>query len=861
MDLFKAKTKEIKIFIDNLPLPVICESLSYNNEYSDYSYSISSYNESFKDHFGIADLHGYTLQKYIPEIKELEDRWIVKAYQQEDITFTDKAELYIKSSGKIYEVSAMYSDYKLYLVFKAGFNKDSYNATAFERSPHPMMVIDSKGIIKKVNEKAGKLLSVKSDLLIGCDFISHLHGTGKKSFIPFIQSLVKYQFAEFQADIKNKNGIIINVVINAGKVFGNDRDIQIVLKDLSQQKCIEQHIKQNEDQYRLIINNMRDVVWTMNLDMQTTYVSPSIEKFTGYKPEEHYKQAFEERFTESSAQKARQQFVKGLHKMLSEQISPDYSYMGEFEYKHKQGGVVWAEIKVSVLRDDSGKIIGIQGVSRDVTARKRAEKELDIYKNHLEELVDIQTKELKESESRFRSIVQQLTDIICIIDNKRTVKYESPSTSRILGYPPGHFVKNASLDYIHPDDRTCFKNQFEKCYNELNSVKELAFRIKHATKGWIDLEAVANNLLNYTGVNGIVITAKDVTERIKAEKAIRLSEEKLRNIFDSTSDGIVIIDMKGHILEANRRVIEFTKFRKKQLLEKRICDLNIKLSSEQKVSFWKQLLSKGELVFETEYENKMGINYAVEVSSKLISYKGSKAIISAARNLSERKQIDAKIMKAIFETEERERDRIAQDLHDGLGATLSGVKMYLNILRKEKVTEKTKKKEYWNKAFNLLSEAVSSTRQISYLMRPEEISKFGLVAAIDSFIERIKDTTDITVYFDKEKFTVRLPEEVEISLFRVISELMHNTLKHAFANNIHIVFLQEAKKINVLYADDGKGFNNIEKVKESYRGMGLHNIQSRLKSIGAKYKMNVNKNEGFSCTIEINVNDFEVNKK
>ena len=122
------------------------------------------------------------------------------------------------------------------------------------------------------------------------------------------------------------------------------------------------------------------------------------------------------------------------------------------------------------------------------------------------------------NDDAFRALVQHLQDIITVHDTQGVTLYESPSTSRLLGYPPGALVGRIPFDSIHPKDLARAREAFAKLLNGEPPKNPIEFRFRHAKGHWIHLEALGNNLLDHPGIRGVVITSRDVSERKKAEK-------------------------------------------------------------------------------------------------------------------------------------------------------------------------------------------------------------------------------------------------------------------------------------------------------------------------------------------------------
>ena len=180
--------------------------------------------------------------------------------------------------------------------------------------------------------------------------------------------------------------------------------------------------------------------------------------------------------------------------------------------------------------------------------------------------------------------------------------------------------------------------------------------------------------------------------------------------------------------------------------------------------------------------------------------------------------MERKIVKTIIETEEKERNRFAKDLHDGIGALLSGIKMYLNLIMSGKVDE-TQKENLFVQTKELIGQAVSNAREIANNIKPHVLSHFGLAVSIKSFCEKISHSGQINIIFDSEGFSLKLEDDIELIFFRIVNELINNTLKHAHAQNSHIKLYNDEDSLFLNYSDDGIGFDVQNELKNTDKGM------------------------------------------
>jgi signal transduction histidine kinase len=194
--------------------------------------------------------------------------------------------------------------------------------------------------------------------------------------------------------------------------------------------------------------------------------------------------------------------------------------------------------------------------------------------------------------------------------------------------------------------------------------------------------------------------------------------------------------------------------------------------------------------------------------------------------------------------QENERKRIAADLHDSLGPLLSAVKLNINS-----IDIQPHDKEVLDRAGRSLDEIISSMRQISYDLLPNTLERKGLAEAIRDFIGHInyKQVTNIQLFVVKE---IRVPKEKEIHVFRMLQEIVHNTIKHAGAKNLQIGLSEDSGYLLVLTKDDGKGFD-VEKEKKGSSGLGLKSLESRCEILNGILTMDSKPGQGTDYFIKI----------
>lgn len=337
-----------------------------------------------------------------------------------------------------------------------------------------------------------------------------------------------------------------------------------------------------------------------------------------------------------------------------------------------------------------------------------------------------------------------------------------------------------------------------------------------------------------------------------ARVALQQSEENFKTLFNNTSDEIFVTAIDGKFIFVNQQACDTLGFSLDEFNQMRMEDIKSDRYRHGVQTKRELLLEKGEMVFESEHKTKTGEIIPVELKSRVIEINNQKAILSISRNMAQRKEMERKLLSVVIQTEERERERFSKDMHDGLGPLLSTIKLYVNELEGDEL-QKTEKQQYIMYLNELIDEAVTSTRTISNNLMPRVIHEYGLVKALESFCRKVNKTNKIIIGFKAESIEDDLDQNIQLILFRVVNELINNTLKHAMAKNIRIQLSKTGKRILLNFTDDGIGFDVEEVMERRKAGIGLKNILGRISSINGRSSIHSQPGEGVKVDIEIDV--------
>ena len=215
--------------------------------------------------------------------------------------------------------------------------------------------------------------------------------------------------------------------------------------------------------------------------------------------------------------------------------------------------------------------------------------------------------------------------------------------------------------------------------------------------------------------------------------------------------------------------------------------------------------------------------------------------------MAEKKEIQQKMIEAVIQTEEKERKRIAADLHDGLGPLLSAAKLYFQAYIDAK--DVTGKNDIESKLKSIIDNAIADMSRISHNISPHILENYGLTVALEIFLSELKINKNIKFDLNFEKFN-RFDLKKELTIYRTISELINNTIKHAQATLITINIFILKNTLNLVYEDNGIGFSVDEKMLVK-QGMGLKNIENRINSLEGVVVFDSCQSKGMKVTITI----------
>jgi len=342
---------------------------------------------------------------------------------------------------------------------------------------------------------------------------------------------------------------------------------------------------------------------------------------------------------------------------------------------------------------------------------------------------------------------------------------------------------------------------------------------------------------------------KEIAERKQTAKQLNDSENKFKRVFDSIGDGILLLQPDHTIHDVNNSFLKLTGLGAKAVISRPLESL---FQDPGRIkALFKSESSVQSLFNYTEHWLKgSDDNKTIPVEVRILPIRLEQEInkITIIKDITDKKETEARIMHAIISSEEEERKRIALDLHDGIGPYLSAAKIYIDSLSSDE--NHARDAQIKQELHELLQLSISSIREISGNLGSHVLRAYGLSAAIQKFIEKISSNVNI-------KFNVLLPEmspyieQVETALYRIMVELINNSVKYAQAKEITIKHTDTSNTVMIEYIENGIGFD-VETALRLHQGMGLYNIQSRISSLGGLIDFDSAPGKGVHVSIVFN---------
>ena len=691
------------------------------------------------------------------------------------------------------------------------------------------------------------------------DFFQRVHPDDRDMVDKGIQCAIRDRqpyLAEFR--VVRPDGAI-RWLRDQGKVLCDENDrvsyMTGAVVDITERKKAEEELRQSEEKWRSLVENAPDVILTVGPDGTILFLNHTVPPFT---PEKAVGTSIYDYVPD--------EYQDTLRKSLEHVLQTGEPYSYELAGKGPDGCTSWYQSRMGPIKH-GGQVVAVILIATDITERKRAEKAL------------------RESEQRFRSLVETSSDWVWEIDQNGIYIYTSPKVKDLLGYEPEEIIGKTPFDLMPPDEAERVAELFNDIAESRKPFDGLENTNLHKDGRLVVLDTSGvpildegGNLLGYRGID------RDITERKQTEGALRQSENKYRTLLENLPQKIFLKDRNSVYLSYNENIAGDFKIRPEEIAGKTDYDFFPKELAEKYRADDKRLVEFGKTEdIEEEYIQEGREVVVRTVKTPIKDEQGNViGILGIFWDITERKRAEEALQRAHDEletrveqrtaelakanvqlrslaaeltlAEERLKHQIATNVHDNIGQNLAISKIKLESLRESQTSPELTAS--LDEISELIAQTIESSRLLTFELSPPVLYELGFEAAVEWLARRAREQHGLSTDFKTDGRPKPLAHDVRVLLFQAVRELLVNVAKHANAGNVTVSTRRVGGEIRVSVEDDGVGFDTSKISAQDYKasGFGLFSIRERLRSIGGRLDIDSRPGLGTCVTLVTQIN-------
>ena len=452
-----------------------------------------------------------------------------------------------------------------------------------------------------------------------------------------------------------------------------------------------------------------------------------------------------------------------------------------------------------------------------------------------------------ESEERLQAIIQSAMDAIITVDAQQRIVLFNAAAEQIFHCPSAEAIGADIGRFIYGhllQRQSGYGAGFDAGFDAggapmRKTGQHLALTGVRADGAEFPIDASVSQVqLHGTGL--LIVILRDVTERKQIEAALRENEQRYRTLFSKATDGILLLDTEGNVVDANDSFARMHGYAIDELLQLNLPRLDTPETRALAPERIRRILAGETIGFEVEHFHKDGHIVPLDVATSAIDIDGKLYVLAFHRDITERRRAEQEIKrsqqelrglsKAANEALEAERRRTARELHDELGQSLTALKMDLESLRSGLPPGQPELAERTQAMHALLDGTIAATRRIAADLRPLMLDDLGLAAALDWLTHNFSTHTGIATDLVIDDSVAQVPEPIASALYRITQESLTNVAKYAQATTAEIRLERDGDWVQLLVRDNGRG---IEAADQDKRGtFGLLGIRERVLLLG-----------------------------
>ena len=736
----------------------------------------------------------------------------------------------------------------------------------FDSSLDAIIITDENGYIGEANEAYVELTGYKKDEIIGkhtSEFSPMKEGTYECTTGELVQ--IDKKFSEkLRATMKTyiETGKMQNVT---GYQLGKDgkvvpvEDIMVflvgddgeriggvaVIRDNTERRKAEIELQKTKEYLENIFMTSVDGVIIGDSEGEIVAVNKAVEKIFDCSPDQLV-----------GKHTAEMGFVKGKDKIsgkeLIEILLSEGAISGVERTLKKPGGdYVVVEMNIALLKDDDGNMRGSVASIRDITDRKQAEDRL------------------RDSEERVRALLNAPFEAILLIENNGTTLDFNKAYMERFNKSADELRGSCCWDLLPPELVKSRQMIVDKAFQRGEPI-----RSEDQREGKF-LENATYPIFDQAGeVTIVAIFSRDISENKQALDELKISRDYSDNIIESSLDSIVVTDVGGYFTRVNNAFLQLTGFSEAEVIGKHMSEFSPTIEGTYECStgdliqineeFYKQVESKMLLFIEKGImHNAIGYllckdNKIVPVEDSMVYLTDTEGMrvgaVAIARDITERKKAEQKLLEhqnrlkaltsEIMLTEEKERRRFSEFLHDEIGQYLFATQLQLELLKSSVSSAENTK--ILDNAINDIKDAIEHSRSLTFELSSPILYELGLEKALEWLAENTHKKYGITVTFEDDKQEKPLEDNGKILLYQAVSELFVNVAKHSHTKSASLSIKRDNSNVRICVEDNGVGFYppNKDSSNVNIEGFGLFRIKERLEQLGGQLEIESQPNHG-----------------
>jgi PAS domain S-box-containing protein len=701
-----------------------------------------------------------------------------------------------------------------------------------ERITEAIIALDNDNFITYINQKAAAFWNRSAGDLLG------------KNIWQSFPEQVEGEFYNFCKEAKEKQQLISNRKFRVEEngwlelnIYPSLDGLSIIIRNIINDDFLQkelynaaEELRQSSERFDLVTMATNDMIWDWDFSTDNVWWNHNFNNFFGYDKEtsHHHIGSWVNNIHEDD----RRRTVESIYGVIN---SGKKYWSEEYRYLKKDGTVLNIFDRGYVSHNAEGKPYRMIGSMINITERIIAEKEI------------------KESEEKYRTLVDQASDGIFITDKTGAIYKVNASTCKMLQYSEEELLKMNISNFVYPEEILSKPFRFDELEKGKTLVVERKLKVRDGRE--FHFECSSNMLSD----GRVLVFIRDVSERIKAQNEILKQKIFSDSIINSLPGIFYIHDEKGVFLKWNDNFEKVTGFSSRDIGNMNPLDF---FGSEEKKIMAEKLNtvfngSNAEIEISYLAKCKEEIPYQTILSN--VMFEDKNCVIAIGIDITQKRKSEELLKKSyddvrnlvshVIKVREEERKRIGREIHDELGQQLTAIKMDVVWIDKKIPDENDPIKNNLKNILEIINGSNKSVRRILNELSPGVIDNFGLVEALEQQNQQFFTSTGVKIIFSTTVSEIDLSQDIANTIFRVYQESLTNIIRYAQATEVHTSLKLHDNNIFINVTDNGKGFDTT--CIQSKKSFGILGMKERIISHNGSFDLH--SETGIGTTITFNL--------